>query len=163
MLLCSLYRISLPSHFVQRSVCGLCFEGCRNLVNLPFGICTLVSEVGPEVCTLFLSWSVLWLLWTVTRACPGYSGLFPPCSVVVSALWWCLLPAWWNRAPRSESLLWFWSVVPGRWDWGTPTGREVTEYYSSRNVPLRVCSGVLSHAFCKLSCYEVLALLLSPP
>ena len=88
-------------------------------------------------------------------------GCFPLVQwLLLPCLWWCLLSGWSNRAPRSESLLWIWSVVPGRWDWSTPTGREVTEYCSSRNVHLRVCSGVPSHAFCRLSWYVVLALLL---
>ena len=50
-----LYRISLPSHVVLRSVCGLCFEACSHLVNLPSDSCTLVGEVGPEVGALVLS------------------------------------------------------------------------------------------------------------
>ena len=55
MLFLALQHISLPYHIVLHSVCGLCFEGCSHLVNLPSGISTLVGEVGPEVCALILS------------------------------------------------------------------------------------------------------------
>ena len=63
MLLCSLYPISLPSHFVQFSGCDLCFDSYRNLVSLPSDVCNLVGEVGPEVCALIpLIWALIGLL-----------------------------------------------------------------------------------------------------
>ena len=63
MLLCSLYRISLPSHFVQFSVCDLCFDGYRNPVSPLSGVCNLVGEVDPEVCALIPSiWALIGLL-----------------------------------------------------------------------------------------------------
>ena len=46
------------------------------------------------------------------------------------------------EAPRCVSELRFWAVVQDRWDWSTPTGREVTEYSSCGADPLRVCSVV---------------------
>lgn len=53
----------LPSHFVQFSVCDLCFEGYKNLVSLLSGVCNLVAEVGPEVHALVpLIWALTVLL-----------------------------------------------------------------------------------------------------
>ena len=77
----------MPSHFVQRSVCGLSFEGYRNLVSLPSGVCTLVDEVGPKVCALILLiWALIAvncdqsLLWIFRAVSPLFSGCYWPLS-----------------------------------------------------------------------------------
>ena len=83
----ALSPIALLSHFVQRSVCGLCFEGYRNLVSLPSGVCTLVDEVGPEVCALILLiWALIAvkcdqsLLWIFRAVSPLFCGCYCPLS-----------------------------------------------------------------------------------
>ena len=161
MLLCSLYPISLPSHFVQFSACDLCFDGYTNLVSLPSGVCNLVGEVGPEVCALIpLIWALIGLRWPELDL--DIEGIFPiPLWFSVSSLWWYLLPAWWNRAP-DLFLSCFWSVVRGWWDWGTPTGREATEYFSSQNILHGVCS--VCHLSCssKLLCDPIIGIALGP-
>ena len=94
----------MPSHIVLRSVCGLCFEGCSHLVNLPSDICTLVGEIGPEICAIIpligdLTGGV------VTRACSGHLAGPPLCSVVVIALSGVGFPPWLLgvETPRSVS------------------------------------------------------------
>ena len=56
---------------------------------------------------------------------------------------WGLLLSCWSRGPQICFLALFWSVVWGRWDWRTPTGREATQYSTSGDVHLWPCSAVL--------------------
>ena len=66
-----------------------------------------------------------------------------------------LLPICWSRGPQIRFLPVFWSVVSGRWDWSTPTGREATEYSSSGAAHLGVLCCVTFHPLCELSDYTV--------
>ena len=105
MLLCSLYPISLPSHFVQFSGCDLCFDSYRNLVSLPSDVCNLVGEVGPEVCALIpLIWALIGLLWPEFAV--DTEGTFP------IALWFSLLSLWWylSLVGGIEPQICFWAV-----------------------------------------------------
>ena len=88
-----LLPISLPFHFVQCSVCGLSFEGYRNLISLPPGVCTLVDEVGPKVCALILLiWALIAvncdqsLLWIFRAVSPLFCGCYCPLSGGVCSL-----------------------------------------------------------------------------
>ena len=105
MLLCSLYRISLPSHFVQFSVCDLCFDGYRSPVSPLSGVCNLVGEVDPEVCALIPSiWALIGLLWPELAL--DIEGIFP------IALWFSLPSLWWylSLVGGIEPQICFWAV-----------------------------------------------------
>ena len=163
MLLCSLYPISLPSHFVQFSVCDLCFDGYTNLVSLPSGVCNLVGEVGPEVCALIpLIWALIGLQWPELAL--DIEGIFPIALwFSVSSLWWYLLPGWWNRAPdvflSCASDLWWEAGGIG----AHPLGEKPLNISPRKIFSMGCALCVTFHALASSCVILLLALLLAPP
>ena len=61
-----LEHISLPSHFVYLSVCGLRSSGWKTVILPGSGVCPMLGEVDPGACAGFLVGG--------TSACPLVGG-----------------------------------------------------------------------------------------
>ena len=164
MLLCSLYPISLPSHFVQFSACDLCFDGYTNLVSLPSGVCNLVGEVGPEVCALIpLIWALIGLRWPELAL--DIEGIFP------IALWFSLPSLWWyllcSLVGGIEPQICFWAVSDLWWEAGGigahPLGEKPLNISPRKIFSMGCALCVTFHALASSCVILLLALLLAPP
>lgn len=79
-------------------VCGLFSAVCRLIIVAVSGVCSLVGEVGREVCAIPLTGGLSDVV--VIRASPGCWVEPPLCSVIALS---GLLPSCWRRAPKSIS------------------------------------------------------------
>ena len=123
-------------------VCGLF---CR--LQDPSSSCSVVFPQGVRLVHRLVPlspWSGLWLLLFCPEPPLDIQGSFP------LALWlslpcqgWGLLPGWWRRAPRSVSLLWFWSVVKAGSIWGHLGEKPL------RIAPLGLFTLGCAHALCE--------------